>query len=139
MIIYCQHSLINTTSVTQYKTEKHKIGMEKLLIKLLNDSKKNKQALILLKTACVKVGNYELASKLRDYERKHFPVTKEAKDAKESAKKLNLLFRMVGLDMDDSACWLVYETLKVFKKRKGNFDIEQAAKIVCKMQDLFEQ
>ncbi len=51
--------------------------MEKLLEQLLQDAQSNKEGLKFLKNAAVRCQSYELASKIRDIERKFFPVLPE--------------------------------------------------------------
>ncbi|MEK6880229.1 MAG: hypothetical protein AABY22_11500 [Nanoarchaeota archaeon] len=113
--------------------------MEKLLIKLLEDVKTDKKALVLLKNTAVRTNsNFELASKLRDLEVKLFPETKEAKDAKKQAKELELLFRMVDLNIEESTCWKIAETLRQYNKMKGKFSIKESSKIIAKTKEIFD-
>lgn len=111
--------------------------MEKLFMKLLEDAKKNKKGLIMLKNTAVRCQNFELASQLRGIEREKFPETKEEKDSKHRAKELNLIFRMVDLNISDKHCLIIYEALKLFVKKKGKFGIDDASKIVCKINDMY--
>lgn len=111
--------------------------MEKLLQKLLVDVKTNKKALIRLKNTAVTSMNFELAAKLREMEVKLFPETKEEKDAKELAKKLNLVFRTVDLSISDETCWLIHETLREFNKKKGNYSIKESSKLLAKQKEIF--
>lgn len=106
-------------------------------MQLLEDAKKNKKGLIMLKNTAVRCQNFELASQLRQIERDKFPETQKEKDAKRRAKDLNLLFRMVDLNISDKACLVIYDTLEMFKKKKGKFGIDDASKIKCSIDDMF--
>ena len=114
--------------------------MEKLFEQLIKDAKakKSKRGLILLKNGATHLQNYELAAALRDLEKKLYPITKEQKDAKEIGKQLNLVFRMVDLNISDDVCWKIYETMKMFNKMKGKFSIKEASQIIYKTNDIFE-
>lgn len=43
-------------------------------------------------------------------EKELFPLTDEENKARESAKKINIVFRMVKLIMSGDVCWLISET-----------------------------
>lgn len=111
--------------------------MEQLFKQLIEAAKKNRKGLIRLKNAAVTLQEFELASQLRELETKNFPETEEVKAAKKQAKDLNLLFRMVDLNVSEDKCWLIAETLKLYNKKKGKFDIKDAAKIRAKEVELF--
>jgi hypothetical protein len=108
--------------------------LEKKLIEL---AKTNKRGLIKLKNACVVIGEFEFASKLRDIEREYFPVTEEQIKAKKRAEKLNLLFRMVELNIPEDKCWLIDKALEEYKKKKGKFSVEDGLELRKKHIDLF--
>lgn len=111
--------------------------MEQLFKQLIEAAKKNRKGLIRLKNAAVTLQEFELASQLRELETKNFPETEEVKAAKKQAKDLSLLFRMVDLNVSEDKCWLIAETLKLYNKKKGKFDIKDAAKIRAKEVELF--
>ena len=105
---------------------------------LVRKASLNKNNLIALKALSVKVQAYELASKLRAIELKNFPESKEQKKAKFYANKLNLLFRMVELNIDPESCWVIFETIDKFNKLKGEFSIKESSKILAKRDELFK-
>lgn len=111
--------------------------MDQLLKKMLKDAEKNKHTVIAAKNLAAQCGHYELAAHFRNIERKKFPDTKEQIWAKKVGKELNLLFRMVDLEIPDQACWLIYQTLKKFQKKKGKFTIHDAAKLQVEQKELF--
>lgn len=111
--------------------------MEQLFKSLIEAAKKNKKGLIRLKNAAVTLMEFELASKLRDIEIKNFPETEAVKAAKKQAKELNTLFRMVDLNISEDKCWLIAETLRLYDKKKGKFDIKDASKIRAKEVEVF--
>ena len=104
---------------------------------LLENASKKLETLLELKNFAVKVGNYELGAKCRGIELEKFPITQEEIDAHEEADMLNLLFRMVELGIDESACYRIVRTLELYKKRKGKFDLKDASKIVVDSKRLF--
>ena len=104
---------------------------------LLENASKKLETLLELKNFAVKVGNYELGAKCREIELEKFPITQEEIDAHEEADMLNLLFRMVELGIDESACYRIVRTLELYKKRKGKFDLKDASKIVVDSKRLF--
>jgi hypothetical protein len=104
---------------------------------LLENASKNLETLLELKNLAVKTGNYDLGAKCREIEKEKFPVTEEEERAKEEAKNLNLLFRMVELGIDEPACYRIVRTLELYKKKKGKFDIADASKIIVDSKRLF--
>ena len=112
--------------------------MEKLLLQLLEAAKKDKKQLIVLKNLSVKLQQFELSINLREIEKELYPESKEDKFAKEQAQKLNLVFRMVGLNVSDDACWLISETLKDYTKRGSKFSINDATALSLKHNQIFD-
>ena len=112
--------------------------MEQLLIELFEKAKTNKSVLRSLKMTCVKAQLFELGAYLRDIENNNFPETEEQKEAKGKAKELKDAFRMVELNIDESVCWLLAETIKMSNKKRGNFSVNDAVDIMAKKQRLFE-
>ena len=104
---------------------------------LLKNASKKLETLLELKKFAVKVGNYELGAKCREIELEKFPVTEEETKAKEEAEKLNLVFRMVELGIDEPTCYRIAKTLELYRKKKGKFDIADASKIVVDSKRLF--
>ena len=104
---------------------------------LLENASKKLETLLELKNFAVKVGNYELGAKCREIELEKFPVTQEETDAEEEAEKLNLVFRMVELGIDNPTCYRIAKTLELYRKKKGKFDIADASKIVVDSKRLF--
>jgi hypothetical protein len=111
--------------------------MEKLFEQLIEAAKKNRKGFNRLKNAVVTCQQFELASQLRDIEKEAFPETEEVKLAKEQAKKLNLAFRMVELNISEDVCWLIAATLKMHNEKQGEFSIHDAVKLMLKKEELF--
>lgn len=111
--------------------------MNELMLELLEAAKGSRRKLCILKDAAVKCQHYELAAQLREYETSVFMETQEEKDAKELAGKLNLLFRMTSININESTCFLIHEAIKTFKKKKGNFSIHDASQLVVKTKQIF--
>lgn len=113
--------------------------MQKLLNDLVEKAKCNKKGLIMLKNTAVRCQQFELASQLRELETSLFPETDEEKAAKKLAKEINLLFRMVELNVSEDVCWIIHEAIKCHSKKKGKFSVEDAAKLVIKRKELFDE
>lgn len=111
--------------------------MEKLFEKLIEAAKNNRKGFNRLKDAVVTCEQFELAAKLRQLEIKTFPDTEEVKLAKEQARKLNVLFRMVDLNIKEDICWLINETLKMNNEMRGEFSIDDAVELMLKKERIF--
>lgn len=113
--------------------------MEKLLIDLLEESKKSKEKLILLKHVAVKCQQFELAANLREIEKELFPDTEEMKIAKERATNLLTVLKLVELTVPLKLCWVIDETIKKYNKKKGKFSLRDAALIISKRDEIFTE
>jgi hypothetical protein len=111
--------------------------MEKLLLQFIEVSKKDRKTFNRLKNAVVTGQQFELACALRDIEKDVFPESEETKEAKETARKINTLFRMVDLNVNEDTCWLIYESIKLHEKKKGKFSLEDAVNLKVKKDELF--
>jgi hypothetical protein len=112
--------------------------MEKQLMQMLEETKKNKKAFRWLKNVAVRTQQFELAASLRQIENENFPETEETKKAKKRAKDLNFLFRMVDLNVPEKMCWMLDELIKAYDKKKGKFSIDDAVTINYKNKDIFD-
>lgn len=111
--------------------------MEELLKQMLEEAKKDKAKLAQLKMTAVKLGQMQLAGELRELERELFPESPEVTSVKQKAKKLNLVFRMVELNIPEDVSWLIEATIKKYWKRHGNFDLNDASGLICKRKEIF--
>lgn len=111
--------------------------MEKLIKEVIEAAKKNRKGLCRLKNAAVTLQAYELASQLREIETINFPVTPAIKKANIEATDLVQLFKMVEMEIPKDKCWLISEALKCYNKKKGNFSLMDAAKLLAKKEELF--
>lgn len=111
--------------------------MEHLIKNLIAEANKDRKGLIRLKNAAVTLGQFELAAQLREIETKNFPETKAVKVAKEKAKELSSIFRLIDLKVSEDKCWLIAETIKVYNKKKDKFTIKDAAILRAKEVELF--
>jgi hypothetical protein len=91
-----------------------------------------------IKEVFVKHGLYELGADIREIERVAFPDSEELTKAKERCSELNLLFRMVELNIPDNVCWLIDNTMHLHRRKKGKFDLKDAAKLLAKHNELFD-
>lgn len=106
---------------------------------LYEKSKENKKAFNNVKQLAVKCQMFELAARLREEEKTLFPETEEVKNAKQEAKRLNIIFRMVDLNIPESACWIILETVKVYNEKGVSFSIDEASALKCKQQNIFSE
>jgi len=95
------------------------------------------ETLLELKNFAKNIGHYELAAKCQEIELEKFPRTTEEIDANNYGEKLNLLFRMVELDIPTPVAFRIEKTLELYKKKKGKFDLKDAAKIIIDSNILF--
>jgi hypothetical protein len=105
---------------------------------LIEKAKTDRKILRKLKMIAVECHLYELGASLRTMETTLFPEKEEHKLAKEHAKDINLLFRMVGLDVSKEQCWIINEALAVYRKKKKKFDLKDAAAIKAKFIEIFD-
>lgn len=104
---------------------------------LVKRASKDLEQLLELKNLAVKMGMYELGAKCREVEKELYPVSDEEKQAQLRGKDLNLAFRMVDLNIPESVCYKIDQSLKQFNKLKGKFDTGHASKIVKDTERLF--
>lgn len=100
---------------------------------LLEAAKTSKRNLIALKNMAVKLQLFTFADQVRTIQEKLYQDSPEETEAK----KLNLVFRMVDLSIPEDVCFLINRTLKRYWKRKGNFDMSDAAELVNERKRLF--
>lgn len=106
---------------------------------LLEKASQSIETLNSLKNLACKIKYYELAAECRKLEKELFPETDEEVNAKKKAEELNLLFRMVDLNIENEVCYRIFSTLEIYRKKKGKFDLADAAKIQVKSKDLFKR
>lgn len=111
--------------------------MKELLLRTIEEAKKDKKKLIAMKQMAVKIQDFELAASLREMEKKFFPETKEEKEAKNKSKELSTIFSMVGLNINNQTCWLLWNTMKEWELKRGAFSLEDAVKIMGEKDDLY--
>ena len=113
--------------------------MQELLLQMLESAKKDKSSFLALKKTVVKCQQFELAAKMRELELELFPPTQEEKSAKDLATEIQNVLGMVRLNVSPDTCWLIHETLKVHSKMGGEFSIKEAAELVVKKKELFDE
>ena len=112
--------------------------MQELLLQMVDNAKKEKKKLLALTEVAIKCRQFELASKFREMEKELFPLTEEENKAKELAKEISIVFRMVKLNVSDDVCWLISETLKIHSKMEGSFSVNEASELIAKRNRLFD-
>lgn len=107
---------------------------------LISGASKNIDSLLELKQIAKKVGANQLVDELSKLEIELFPISQEEKEAKNRVEELDLAFRMVGVQFKEPIIYyLIDETMKVFNKKKGKFDLKDASKIECNAKSLFKR
>lgn len=109
-----------------------------MLETMVEEAKKRKDALIILKNLAVKCQQFELAAYLREIENELYPVSPEIKAEKELASKLKNLFSMVEINTTPDIAWLLYKTILAYGKKKGKFSIKEASEIVVMRNEIFD-
>jgi len=61
----------------------------------------------------------------------------ETKMAYKEAKEIDVLLRMVDLNVSLQHCWVINETFKLYLKKKSQFDLNDSSIIVAKSHELF--
>lgn len=113
--------------------------MQELLETMLEKAKTDKRALSHLKNASVRLQQYELAAKLREIETTNFPESEEQKHAKKIAKEVQGILAMCELrEVKEDVCWLIWEAMEQYRKKRVKFSLREAASIVVKRKELFD-
>lgn len=113
--------------------------MQRLIEQLIESAKTNKKALLALKNAAVIAQQFELAANIREIEKTNFPLSVEQKAAKERVSKLKIALAMTDIKTDDGTLWMVDQVIKKFNKKKGKFDLSDAAAIGSERDKLFDR
>lgn len=102
--------------------------MEHLILQMFESAKADKVKFLKLKKLAVGLQQFELASELRDFEKKNFPDTPEDAKSRHDASTVNSALHLVDFKgVSERSAWLIMETVKSVLKRKGNFSIKDAA------------
>lgn len=107
--------------------------------KLIEEAKKNKKLLQLLKEAAVKSQQFEFAAELRQIERENFPLTEEQIKAKELTDFLDVIFRGAEISAPKSTLWLIYNLVEGYKKKKQKFSLKDISALMAKQKEIFEE
>lgn len=113
--------------------------LSKQLIDVVEKAKSNKQVLRKLKDASVHAQMYELAAELRDIEVKNFPKSEEQKEAEWLARNIQTLLSMGNLSVPVNTCWLLFQIISVYNKKKGKTDLKTITDLVNTMDILFKE
>ena len=107
---------------------------------LLESASKDVKTLNELKNLAVKLGQYELGAECRKLEKELFPISDEEVKAKERYKEIELVLRMVEVGFNSQKVYYkIDKTLELFRKKKGKFDLKDAAKIIADANRLFNR
>ena len=107
---------------------------------LLESASKDVKTLNELKNFAVKLGQYELGAECRRLEKELYPETDEEVQAKERYKEIELVLRMVEVGFTSKKVYYkIDKALELFKKKKGKFDLKDAAKIISDANRIFKR
>jgi len=107
---------------------------------LLESASKDVKTLNELKNLAVKLGQYELGAECRRIEKELYPITDEEKIATERIKEIDLVLRMVEVGFNSKKVYYkIDKALELFRKKKGKFDLKDAAKIISDANRLFNR
>ena len=107
---------------------------------LLESASKDMKTLNELKNLAVKLGQYELGAECRRLEKELYPETDEEIQAKERYKEIELILRMVEVGFNGKKVYYkIDKALELFKKKKGKFDLKDAAKIISDANRIFKR
>ena len=107
---------------------------------LLESASRDLKTLNELKNIAVKLGQYELGAECRRLEKELYPETDEEVQAKERYKEIELVLRMVEVGFTSKKVYYkIDKALELFKKKKGKFDLKDAAKIISDANLLFKR
>ena len=107
---------------------------------LLESASKDVKTLNELKNLAVKLGQYELGAECRRLEKELYPETDEEVQSKERYKEIELVLRMVEVGFTSKKVYYkIDKALELFKKKKGKFDLKDAAKIISDANRIFKR
>ena len=107
---------------------------------LLESASKDVKTLNELKNLAVKLQQYELGAECRRIEKELYPITDEEKIATERIKEIDLVLRMVEVRFNGKKVYYkIDKALELFKKKKGKFDLKDAAKIISDANRIFKR
>jgi len=107
---------------------------------LLKSASKDLQKLNQLKNLAVELGQYELGAECRRIEKELYPITDEEKIETEKIKEIDLVLRMVEVGFNSKKVYYkIDKALELFKKKKGKFDLKDAAKIISDANRIFNR
>jgi hypothetical protein len=112
-------------------------SIEKSMMELLEQSKKDRKVLNLLKVASVTAKNFELAVKLRDIETANFPDSKSISKKKQRAIDIQNVLKYVDIEVPLDVCWTLDKCIKDYDRLKGNFSLRDASKIIAEKDNIF--
>lgn len=109
------------------------------LLPIVNSALKSKEGIKSLKTLAVKLKHYEEASWIREVEKASFPETEELMDAKRKVHQLSIFFRLMDINAGEHAIFCISEALELYATKKGDLNVNDAAKIKEKANEFFPE
>ena len=107
---------------------------------LLESASKDVKKLNELKKLAVDLCQFELAAECRRIEKELYPITDEEKIATERIKEIDLVLRMVEVGFNGKKVYYkIDKALELFRKKKGKFDLKDAAKIISDANRIFKR
>jgi hypothetical protein len=106
---------------------------------LLEKASKSAETLKELQIFAVKMKEFELVEECRRLEKELFPITEEETQALERHEQIELVLRMVEVGFTDKKVYYkIDKALELYRKKKGKFDVADAAKIITDANRIFK-
>ena len=103
------------------------------------DKKSFKRVSAVLKDIMLEKRQYGLASSIKDMEEQKFPVNEKYLADYGEAENIELLARMLEIQIPDlRSAWLLNRGILMFKEMGGNFSLNDAAKLIAESHEIFD-
>lgn len=104
----------------------------------LEKIKTDRSALNAFKNIAVKLKDYEIASRIREIQTENFPEKEEDILIKNKIRTLVSTLKMVDINIgDEKLLYVIYETIKVYEEKLGDFSMKDANEIIARKNDLY--
>lgn len=106
---------------------------------LIERSKQDRRLLNSLKSFAVKSQSYELAAKLKDLERIHFPDTKEVSDLKIRAEFVKKCFSIIDIPITEKTAMTVDLVMNMINDKMDEANLKDLAKISAYVENIYPE
>lgn len=112
-------------------------NIDELLQEIKQKARSDRKSFHKLTLAMSALGQYDLVAELNKISDEIYRDTDETKVIKARAKLLSSAFKMAGMSVPESTCWLIDEIIKIVNEKGDKFSIEDAISVDHKTFDLF--